>query len=233
MKLRHPWAIKLAAWIGAWIIRGWVGSLRFRYYCFVPNIDPRRGELTDRYIYAFWHENMLLPAYHYGRPDILVLISQHADGQLIANICRHLGFGLVRGSTTRGGVEALRYMLRAGGDVHLAITPDGPRGPRRIVQPGVVYLAARTGLPIVPVGIGHDRPWRIKSWDRFAVPRPWSQARCVLGEPMAIPAEVDRDRLEYHRVQVERALLQATEIAERWAATGSLPPAVYPGSAAA
>ena len=73
----------------------------------------------------------------------------------------------------------------------------------------------------------------MKSWDRFAVPRPWSQARCVLCEPIAIPAEVDRDRLEYHRVQVERALLQATEIAERWAETGSLPQTIYPGSAAA
>src|SRR5206468_6190352 len=107
-------------------------------------------------LYAFWHEHLLLPAYHYGRRDIRVLISTHADGQLIAEVCRRLGFGLVRGSTTRGGVEAVRQMLRDGGASHLAITPDGPRGPRRRVQPGVSFLASRTGLPVVPMGIGHD-----------------------------------------------------------------------------
>src|SRR5262249_50698840 len=134
--------------------------------------------------------------------------------------CRRLGFGLVRGSTTRGGVEAVRELLRIGRESHVAITPDGPRGPRRRVQAGVVYLAARMGLPILPMGIGYDRPWRAKSWDRFAFPRPWSRARCITGTPIQVPAEAGREELEAFRLQVEQALESVSQAAESWAETG-------------
>src|SRR5262245_36675985 len=150
MKLRHPALIRAASLAGAWALRGLLGTVRFHYEPLADNFDPRRPGLKGRYIYAFWHEGILLPAYQYARRDIRVLISQHADGQLIAEICHRLGFRTVRGSSTRGGAEAVREMLRAGGGCHLALTPDGPRGPRREVQPGVAYLAARTGMPVVP-----------------------------------------------------------------------------------
>jgi lysophospholipid acyltransferase (LPLAT)-like uncharacterized protein len=176
--------------------------------------------LQGHYIYAFWHENILLPACYYGRPEVRVLISQHADGQLIAEVCRHLGFGLVRGSTTRGGAEAMRQMLRACQESHLAITPDGPRGPRRQVQQGLVYLAARTGLPIVPIGIAFKRAWRMRSWDHFAIPRPWSLGTCVCVEPIMVPAEADKEQLEHYRQLVQEAMLRATAMAERWAQNG-------------
>jgi lysophospholipid acyltransferase (LPLAT)-like uncharacterized protein len=101
---------------------------------------------------------------------------------------------------------------------HLAVTPDGPRGPRRQVQPGLVYLAARTGLPIVPMGIAWRRAWRMRSWDRFALPVPWSLASLVTTEPIRVPETVDKDELERYRKQVEQALEHATAIAERIAA---------------
>src|SRR5947209_20227050 len=145
MKLRRPWLIKAAGFSAAWALRFWLGTLRYRYRPLGPSVDPRGPDNRQRYIYAFWHENMLLPAYHYGRTDVHVLISGHADGQLIAEVCRHLGFRTVRGSTTRDGVRAVRQMLKLGRHAHLAITPDGPRGPRRRVQPGLVYLAAKAG----------------------------------------------------------------------------------------
>jgi lysophospholipid acyltransferase (LPLAT)-like uncharacterized protein len=217
MKIRHPVLIKGLGLAGSCAIRLWMGTLRYQYRPLGANMDPHRPELNGRYIYAFWHENLLLPAYHYGRPDIRVLISQHADGQLIAEVCRHLRFRLVRGSTTRGGVEAVRQMLRASRVSHLAITPDGPRGPRRQVQMGLLYLAARTELPIVPTGIGFQRPWRLGSWDRFAVPRPWSLSTCVTTDPIHVPADADKDRLEHYRQQVEQALWHVTELAEQLA----------------
>jgi lysophospholipid acyltransferase (LPLAT)-like uncharacterized protein len=217
MKLRHPVLIKTVALTGSWAIRLWMGTVRYRYRPLGPNVDPHQRDLRGRYIYAFWHENMLLPAYHYGRPDIRVLISQHADGQLIAEICRHLRFRLVRGSTTRGGVEAVRHMLRLSRGSHLAITPDGPRGPRRQVQLGLIYLAARTELPIVPIGIGFQRPWRLGSWDRFAVPRPWSLSLCVTANPIHIPPTADKSELEEYRQRVEQTLQHVTELAERGA----------------
>src|SRR2546428_7555 len=121
MKIRHPWLISVAGFIGAWLVRLWIWTVRYRYCRVGPDVRPSQLGPGEHYIYAFWHEYLLLPAYHYGRPDILVLISQHADGEIIAQVCRHLRFGLVRGSTTRGGVEAVRRMLQAGHSAHLAI----------------------------------------------------------------------------------------------------------------
>lgn len=223
MKIRNKKFIRAVAWAGSWVVRAWVGTLRYEYNPLGPNMDPRRPEIAGRYLYAFWHENLLLPAYCYGRPDINILISQHADGELIAEICRHLHFSVVRGSTTRGGVEALRQMVRLGKDAHLAITPDGPRGPRRQVQSGLVYLAARTGLPIVPIGIGYGRAWRMKSWDRFAVPKPFTVGTVVTAPSVFIPPDADRDALEAYRLQVEQAITYANDLAEQWAQTGQRP----------
>jgi lysophospholipid acyltransferase (LPLAT)-like uncharacterized protein len=223
MKIRSPGLIRVVSWISGWVVRGLAGTLRFRYQALGPNLAPRDIDASGRYIFAFWHENLVLLAYQYGRPSIHVLISQHADGELIAQVVRHLGFSVVRGSSTRGGVQAVRHCLRAAEHGHLAVTPDGPRGPRRRVRDGLIYLASRTGLPIIPVGIGYCRPWRANSWDRFAVPRPWSRACCITGTPIAIPADMDRQLLPAYRRQVEEALHHIDAVAEHWAVTGRWP----------
>jgi lysophospholipid acyltransferase (LPLAT)-like uncharacterized protein len=215
MKIRHPVLIKAVGFAVAWLVRLWIGTLRYRYRPMEANFDPNQPNFQGRYLYAFWHENILVPAYHYARRDIHVLISEHADGRMIAEACRHLGFRVVRGSATRGGARAVRQMWRRSRSAHLAITPDGPRGPRRHVQPGVVYLAALTGLPIVPFGIAFTRAWRMSSWDRFAVPCPWSEAVCVTAEPIHVPEDVRKDHLEYYRRKVEDAMNSATAAAER------------------
>jgi lysophospholipid acyltransferase (LPLAT)-like uncharacterized protein len=220
MKIRNPYLIGRIAFILSLIVRIWIGTLRYQYRFLGPNVDPHQTGLRDRYIYAFWHENMLLLAYQYARPDIHVLISTHADGQLIAEICTHLGFSTVRGSTTRGGADAVRQMLQVGQIAHLAITPDGPRGPRRQVQQGLTYLAARTGLPIVPIGIAFRKPWRLGSWDRFALPKPWSRAVCITGNPVKIPENADRELLGEYTDRVESEMLRLTEIAEHCMETG-------------
>jgi lysophospholipid acyltransferase (LPLAT)-like uncharacterized protein len=216
MKIRRQWLIKALGFAVAWVVRLWIGTLRYRYRPLGPSMDPNRPGFRGRYLYAFWHENILLPAYHYGRRDIQVLISRHADGQLIAEAVRHLRFRVVYGSTTRGGAEALRQMVRLSRRAHLAITPDGPRGPRRRVQPGVVYLAARTGLPVVVMGIAFQRAWRMRSWDRFALPQPWSAATLVTGAPIHVPADLGKEGLEHYRLLIEQALNRATAEAERW-----------------
>ena len=158
MKIRKPWLIKLLGLFGAIVIRLWLSTLRPLLLLPLPHLDPRRLSATDRFIYIFWHENILLPCYLFGRCHINVLISQHADGELITQVCRHLGYGAVRGSKTRGGIQAMRKMLRNRRRCHVAVMPDGPRGPRRHVEMGVVYLAAKTGMPIIVCGIGYDRP---------------------------------------------------------------------------
>jgi lysophospholipid acyltransferase (LPLAT)-like uncharacterized protein len=179
-----------------------------------PDLDPTRKALEGRYIFAMWHEYLLLPIYCYAHSGIHVLISQHADGEIVAQMCRHHGIPVVRGSTTRGSVQAVRQLLRAGRKTHLAMTPDGPRGPRRRVQQGLIYLASQVGLPIVPVGFGLDRPWRMPSWDRLALPRPWSRAVCVTAGSISISPGASRLEREDCRQHVEHALHLATERAE-------------------
>jgi lysophospholipid acyltransferase (LPLAT)-like uncharacterized protein len=226
MKLRNPRTIRKVAWLGAQVIRAWMGTVRLCYQSLGKNLDPRKPSCRGRYIYPFWHEGILLPVFHCRRVNIRPLVSRHADGELMAEVCRHLGLGVVRGSTTRGGVEALLGMLRAAESSHLAVTPDGPRGPRRQVQPGVIYLAAVSGLPIVPLGVAYSRCWRARNWDRFALPRPFTTGYAVTGRPQHVPPEAEyrRDLLEAERLRLQEAMDAVTAIAENWAQTGRFNP---------
>jgi lysophospholipid acyltransferase (LPLAT)-like uncharacterized protein len=217
MKIRHPFLVKAAGLGIALTAKMWVATLNVRYRPTGPFVDPTKRKLSQYYIFAFWHEYLLLPAFHFSTPEIAVMISQHRDGEVIAEACRHIRLRTVRGSSTRGGVQAARQMVALGEKGHLVVTPDGPRGPRRRVQIGLAYLASKTGLPIVPVGVGFDRPWRMNSWDRFVLPRPWSLGTCVSGEPIRVPPDLDRNALEAYRQVVEDAISQATERAENLA----------------
>jgi lysophospholipid acyltransferase (LPLAT)-like uncharacterized protein len=220
MRIRNPQLLKAAGLGISWMVQFWMGTVRYHYRPLGDNLDPRRRDLPGRYIYAFWHENMLLPTYHYCSPRFYVLTSQHADGEIVHQVMRLRRTHTIRGSTTRGGIEAVRTVLRDRKHRHLAVTPDGPRGPRRQVQPGIIYLAARTGMPIIPVGFAYHRPWRLRTWDRFAVPRPWSVSNCVTREAITVPADSDRKQLELYRQRVEEELLFLSAEAERRVAKG-------------
>ena len=222
MKLRSPWIIRLLAILGAWLIRLWMGTVRYRTF-FIDGVIHPADHRKQRYLYAFWHETILFPTAYRAR--ISILISQHADGELIAQVCRFLGFQAVRGSSTRGGREALFGLHRASLSSHLGVTPDGPRGPRRSIQPGLIFLASLTGLPIVVFGVGYSRAWRARSWYRFAVPLPWSSASCVVAPAIHVPPRLQREGIEHYRRLVEEQLQLATDAAERWARGGPSPAA--------
>jgi lysophospholipid acyltransferase (LPLAT)-like uncharacterized protein len=228
MKIRNPKVQRAVSWLGAMLIRGWVGTVHYQDRSVGPRTLPnRRGRTPRRYLYAFWHEHMLLPACRYPIPDLHVLISTHSDGQLITDIVHRLGLKTIRGSTTRGGSEALRQFLRISRESHIVLTPDGPQGPRRVLQQGVVYLASRTGLPIVPVAFAHRRAWRAKSWDRFVLPLPFGRGFCVTTPPLFVPRSVTPETIEPYRLGVERAMHEADRLAESWAATGHFEPGAY------
>jgi len=214
VKLRSRWLIGLAAFLGAMVLRAWLRTVRARVTAADARTDPI-GSPSQRFIYAFWHESLLAPAKVKTR--VKVLVSQSADGELIAQVCRHLGIGVVRGSPARGGAKGLLELLRNDDHAHLAITPDGPRGPRRRLKAGIVFLASHTGLPIVPVGIGFTRAWRAKSWDKFVIPCPFSTVTGVLAEPIVVPPQLDSEGIERHRLEIEAALLKATQSAQQWA----------------
>jgi lysophospholipid acyltransferase (LPLAT)-like uncharacterized protein len=229
MKIRDRRLIAAAGWCGTGLVRLLSATLRFDHQSVGrPPVDPLQPADREPFVYALWHENFLIPVARFGNPAVAALVSRHADGQILGSLLRATGMGVVHGSTSRGGVAAVRRLLRADrGPRHLAVTPDGPRGPRRVVQPGVVYLASRAGMRIVPIGVGYRRPWRVNSWDSFAVPRFFSRVRCLFGEPLAVPANLALDDLGTHVRRLQAELDRATAIAQDWADTGRLvlPPA--------
>jgi len=144
-------------------------------------------------MFVFWH-GQLLPLVHYHRHEgIVVLVSEHEDGEYIARVIERSGFGTVRGSSTRGGSKGLKGMVRAAREGHdLAVTPDGPRGPRGEFKPGALVAAQMVDLPIVPISVRASSGWRFRSWDGFLVPKPLSKITLEYHEPRRVPRDADR-----------------------------------------
>jgi lysophospholipid acyltransferase (LPLAT)-like uncharacterized protein len=217
MKLRGEFINKVAGLAVSTLVRGWMGTLDYRVAYYDPAVDPVHESCTRRKIYVFWHEYILIPLHMRGHCQLAMLLSQHGDADLLSRGALHLGFDTVRGSTSRGGAAAIRQLMDKGRLLHLTITPDGPRGPRRKLAQGPIYLASRLGLPLVLMGFGADRPWRLGTWDRFAIPRPYSKVRSVISPEIHLPPDLDREGIEHYRVEAERLLNWLTRGAEEWA----------------
>lgn len=219
MKLNHPVLQKGLGLLAAVTARLWRETIDWKIVYFDPTVDPVHPRFNGRFVYAGWHEYMLMPIVLRGDRRLVALASDHGDGAIVSRAMGHLGWGVARGSSTRGGTSAMLRMLR---DDRRSpnLTPDGPRGPRRQMSAGVVFLASKLGLPLVCAGYGYDRPWRMRSWDRFAVPRPFSRARAVFGPPLRLPPKLSREALERYRLWFEQLLNWLTAEAETWATTG-------------
>jgi lysophospholipid acyltransferase (LPLAT)-like uncharacterized protein len=221
MKIKSPLANKTVGLLSYTAIRSWMGTLDFKGYQHEASVDPADRSNAERGIYVFWHEYMPLLMYLRGNCDLAMLMSRHRDADVLSRLSLHFGFGFVRGSTQRGGQAALRKLMRKSQTHHLTITPDGPRGPRRQLAAGCIYLASKLNMPLVAFGLGYDRPWRLNTWDRFAVPRPMSRARVIASPYIRIPPDLDRAGIESHRTRVERLMCDLTDEAEAWAETGT------------
>lgn len=220
-KKRMPaFMMKLGGLIAAEGIRAWMQTLDYRAVFYDRTADPMLG-IGGQRIYIFWHENILIPLYLRGHCNLAMLLSQHPDAEILARVARHMGFDCVRGSTYRGGARAIWELLDRSRRQHLTITPDGPRGPRRRLAQGPIYLASKLQMPLVVMGFGYDRPWRANSWDQFAVPRPFSRARAIIGPPLMLPRDLDREGMERCRQRVERLMNDFTNEAEAWAVAGT------------
>jgi hypothetical protein len=183
----------LLSFLAAAFIRGLRATVRLRFH---GEERIREWERTERrFILAFWHRHLLLMPYAYKGRRISVLVSQSQDGELIARTVARLGIDSSRGSSSRGGIAGMRSLLRKAAEGwDIAFTPDGPRGPLREVQPGVILAAAATGLPIQPVAIAASRAKLLRSWDRFLVPLPFSTVHIVYGELLSVERRGDLDQ---------------------------------------
>jgi len=194
-----------------YLLRLYLSFLRIR----VVGEDAAREHFSKygRLIAAVWHQRFL-PALAYVTKfrnfKPIVMISQSSDGELIASLAQRLGLVPVRGSSTRGGRDAMMAILRAlkknPGVVHIV---DGPTGPKGVVKPGLMAMAQVTGAPVFPIVISADKAWVMKSWDRFLVPKPFSTVTIRWGDPFPVPRGTRPDQLEVFRKEMEELLLEA------------------------
>jgi lysophospholipid acyltransferase (LPLAT)-like uncharacterized protein len=147
-------------------------------------------------IFMVWHGRLLPLTYLHRAEGLVALISRSADGEVIARVVEHWGYQVVRGSSSRGGTVALRELVRhARAGRSLAITPDGPRGPRQKMKPGALLAAQLTGAPLIPSAAGTARAWWFEGWDRFLVPKPFARIHVAYGAPVVVPRDADAAEL--------------------------------------
>lgn len=181
-------------------------------------ILPGFAARSEGYIGAFWHGRILMFPFLYPGKALHILVSQHRDGEIIANILRRFGFHLVRGSSSRGGHDAMREMLRLlRRDRDLGIAADGPRGPAEVLKPGAAQLGRLSGKAVVPIAFSASFAIRCTSWDRFMLPLPFSRVIFVVGEPLHY---AKGEELEDFRKRIENALRDATVKADALAGGG-------------
>lgn len=167
-------------------------------------------------ILAIWHETLGLAAWHHRNTGYHTLTSYSFDGELAARVVRCFGLYALRGSSSRGGFDALKEMQRATALVPaLGFTLDGPKGPRRVAKPGVAILALKTGLPIIPQAFSATPCWRMRSWDHFIVPKPFGRLVSVYGEPIYPPPKGTPGAIESLRAEVENSLNRLHESLEQ------------------
>ena len=212
--------MKITGWRARWLIalgfrllQIWARTLRYE-------IDDRPGvvgrPLNENYIGALWHNRLLIFPFvlrrFFSNRRGAALISASRDGDLLADAIKRFDFDIVRGSSSRLGASAILQLtdvLASGRDV--VITPDGPRGPAYELGPGIIFLAQKSGAAVLPVNMEYSSCWRLKSWDRFILPRPFSKVRVIIGQPYHVRSTSTPDEFETERLRLQDAMMALVE----------------------
>lgn len=212
--------MKIEGWRARWLIAFGFRLLQVLARTLRYEIDDRADVIgrpgKGNYIAALWHNRLLLISFvlkrFFPQRPGAGLISASRDGDLIADVTKRFGFDVVRGSSSRMGAAALlelSQVLNSGRDVLL--TPDGPRGPAYELGPGIIFLAQKTGAPVVPINMEYSSCWRVKSWDRFIIPRPFSKVRVIIGQPQQIRSTSTDEQFEAERLRLQKAMMSLVE----------------------
>ena len=213
--------MKITGWRARWLIalgfrllQIWARTLRYE-------IDDRLGAVgrpvKENYIGVLWHNRLLIFPFVLRRffPNRrgAALISASRDGDLLADAIKRFDFDVVRGSSSRLGASAILQLtdvLASGRDV--VITPDGPRGPAYELGPGIIFLAQKSGAPVVPVNMEYSSYWRLKSWDRFILPRPFSKVRVIIGQSHHVRSTSTPEEFETERLRLQGVMMALVEM---------------------
>ena len=213
--------MKITGWRARWLIalgfrllQIWARTLRYE-------IDDHLGAVgrpvNENYIGALWHNRLLIFPFVLRRffPNRrgAALISASRDGDLLADAIERFDFDVVRGSSSRLGASAILQLtdvLASGRDV--VITPDGPRGPAYELGPGIIFLAQKSGAAVLPVNMEYSSCWRLKSWDRFILPRPFSKVRVIIGQSHHVRSTSTPEEFETERLRLQGVMMALVEM---------------------
>ncbi len=208
--------VPIVAWAVYWFLRAIGPTLRVEFVGVHNAAQFRdRGEPA---IGAFWHCCIFPAVWIWRYRGIVVLNTVNFDGQWTRRVIERLGFGTAQGSSTRGAIEGLSALAKHLDEGrHVALTIDGPRGPRYVAKPGAVILARRTGrhISIFHIGVKWGRTFK-KSWDSFRLPYPFSRVVMFVAPPIRIPADAGSDTLKAAQAEVQAALERVRDVAESW-----------------
>ncbi|MCX6639162.1 MAG: lysophospholipid acyltransferase family protein [bacterium] len=206
--------VDLLIFLGPWLIRLICFTLRIRKV----NFEPTLRLIQDRksILYCLWHGRMFVPIFLHRRQGVVVMISRHADGEMIARIVTRLGYRTVRGSSKKGGREAFYDLLAhlKAGDCGCML-PDGPTGPRHYFKPGTLLLAQQSDAHFVATTFAARSCWRFKSWDKFVLPKPFARCVVVYSDPIEVPQVLSDEDAEDWRLKLETLMIDQVAQAER------------------
>jgi len=196
MAIRSRWFNIILSYLATYCLRLLFLTVRVEHRRIVDDATPyARPQNTQRFTFCMWHDQIVLAVFSMRTWNLAGLISQHRDGGYLADSVLIAGIQPVRGSTSRGGAEAVREILDRP-DLHLAMTPDGPRGPRREMKEGIVFISSRSGRPIVPTALVCNRYWAIPGhWSDMAIPKPFSKVILIAGTPITVPGDLPREEM--------------------------------------
>jgi hypothetical protein len=211
MRLRKSWSDQLLGLAIAWVIKAIIPTLRLEIQ------DPHNLRMRgpgETLIWLAWHNRIFIVPHlfqkHFPTRPGSAMTSASRDGGLLAVVLRQFRVGAVRGSSSKKGAAALREavkLMRRGSDI--CITPDGPRGPRYHLAPGVVLLAQMAKAPVMPVHVEYSNAWKLRTWDQLRLPKPFSRVIVTLGEPLTVPPARDPEAIEAQRLRLQQ-ILRAT-----------------------
>ena len=207
--------IYLADWTFYWLIKFIGKTIRYETEGWenFRKIE-RDGKIP---IYAFWHNRIFAGTYFFRNRGIVVITSQSFDGEYIARFIQRLGYGAVRGSSTRGGVGALVEMIRLMKQgLPMGFTVDGPKGPVYVAKTGAILLAKKTGNPMMPFVVEAEKFWTINSWDKMQIPKFFTRAKIFIAEPIYVAADADDAEIESKRLELQAKLDGMVKSGEQW-----------------
>ena len=180
--------------------RALFSTLKFEYRAEDPRTIPTETGGASDYVYTAWHDAIVFAMFSWkSRPPGVALVGPHRDGSYVSNILKEIGIGAVRGSSSKQGAKAVRHLLAETAGKNIIVTPDGPRGPRRVLKVGPAFVASRTGKPVVPTAFHANHAWSFRgSWTDLVLPVPFTKVTVCTARPYFVPPDATRDEMESH-----------------------------------